>query len=151
MPHAAIQEKRINNKYTLTSIYGQKLQIELDYTVGSSGYINNQGYVQYIATNVGLKDIKQADVFIGGSVISNHTTFDSAYMLSSIVFEFTTSDNKMIEASAGFFTNGSSALLIGKSTQAETVRIDAGNRFCVSVKPIRIEFHSAGLRAHNSR
>lgn len=137
-------QKRINNKYILNSPYGHKLEVEIDYTLTSAGYLNNDAEIQYIITNVGTKDLKQ-ETFVGGTTVFNNTMLDSLYSLSDIVFEFTTTDNKRIEAIENLL-RGSNNLPVGKSNEARTLRINAGNRLCTGVKPVRLETKFAGFQ-----
>lgn len=144
-------ETHVTDKYILESPFGHKIEVEMDYTVGQTGHINNGCSVQYILTNVGTKIIDNREEFLTGAGTTIKTTrFDSTYRITDIVFEFTTSDGKKIEKSQSIFRSGSEVFLPGKSFQAETISISAGSRACVSVKPTRIEM-ARGLRVSNKK
>ncbi|MGE9310907.1 hypothetical protein ACLOAU_04655 [Niabella sp. CJ426] len=136
-------EQHINDKYVLTTPFGHKLEVEMDYKVGETGYINNGCKAQFILTNIGNKVLDRQAMFVRGYTVIRGTRFDSLHSVSSIIFEFTTSDNKRIEASSSLSND---KLLIGNSTQAITVRADVGSRNCVSVKPVRFELSYTGFQ-----
>lgn len=132
--------RQIRNQYILTTPWAHRLEVEMDYTVGQAGYINNGCQAQYIITNIGTKTVDGGKkLFTGAGTRINGVRFDSAYIVRNIVFEFTTSDGKRIEKSEAIFRNNEEILPEGKSFEARTIRIDAGSRSCTLVKPIRIE------------
>ena len=110
--------KIVKNSYFLSQKSGAKLEIEIEYQLTEKGYINNNCEAQYIITNVGTIPIS----------CSNG---DDSY----VIFEFFTSDGKVIEAANGFCDE----LQPGKTSTARTVSVNAGlNRFCTSVKATRM-------------
>lgn len=129
--------KAISNSYQISSPHGHKFKIEIDYIIRDSKTLSNDCIAQYIITNIGDKDYLREEQFptekkniYGGNI----TDFDP-----SLIFEFTTSDGKKIEASQNMDEN----ILVGKSTQAKIVRIQAGARLCLGeIKPVRVQFRS---------
>lgn len=143
-----VRPRQVSDKYILTTQFGHKLEIEMDYAVGKNGYINNGCQAQYIVTNVGSKEIDFDKKFTTGAGTKINTTwFDSTYKPRYIIFEFATNDGKRIETKEYLASNGT--MPVGKSFAAETVKIDAGSRACISVKPLRIEMEK-GLQVGNS-
>ena len=130
-------KKTFSNAYFIDSPHGHKFKIEVDYMVKDINLMNNECKAQYVITNIGTKDFLYEERFPIGKVTKNGYTFENEYFDPSIVFEFTTTDGKKMEASMDLDKN----ILSRKSSAAESVYIRAGDRVCVGeVKPIRIEY-----------
>ncbi len=106
-------------KYVISSDRGVKLEIEIEYTLNELGCMNNNCEAQYIVTNVGKVAYKWKE---------NSQT--------KIVFEFTTTDGKIIEENDSFYQN----LEPGRTAPVEKISISAGmKRICKSLKAVRME------------
>lgn len=120
-----IATKNIVNKFIVTGEPGVKLEVEIEYAVGSDGYINNGCVAQYIVTNIGTKEYRYLS--------SKQKVFD---VYNKLVFEFQTSDGKVIQESVDLWDN----LGVGKSLKAREIKTDVGlNRFCTGVKAVRMD------------
>lgn len=133
----APKTKTFSNSYEISSPYGHKFRIEVDYIAKDLNTLNNGCEAQYIITNIGDKDFIREERFPIGDVIINGSKLQNFVFDPSLIFEFTTSDGKKIESSETLFHK----ILIGKSSSANSVSIDAGLRVCTGeVKPIRIDY-----------
>lgn len=113
------QSKLIKNSFDIIGDNNIKLKVEIEYTLSSTGYLNNGCRAQFIVTNIGAVP---------------YTWKNGAK--NKIVFEFSTSDGKVLQVSKAFFVNVDP----GNSGSAMTVNADAGlNRFCTSVKALKLD------------
>lgn len=100
--------------------------------------MNNQCEAQFIITNIGTKDFIANENFTADKVSTNATfTHLVKYFQPHIVFEFKTSDGKVVEGIENIFDN----IPVGKSSQSHKVRINVGDRQCVGeIKPIKFGY-----------
>ena len=130
------EPKTFTKSYELSSQFGHKLKVEVDYVAKDLNNLNNGCVAQFILTNIGTKDFIKNERFPAGEINQNGIKFQNFYFDPVIIFEFTTSDGKKIEGKGDIWD-----ILVGKSSSAEDVHIDAGLRTCVGeVIPIRIEY-----------
>ncbi|MBV4357710.1 hypothetical protein [Pinibacter aurantiacus] len=109
----------IKNTYSLTTENGIVLSVDIEYSLSEQGYMNNGCRAQYIVTNIG----KTAFYY-------------QEQKKHRIVFEFLTSDGKVIEQSQLFPIN----IQPKNSSPAQTITTNVGvNRFCMGVKAVRFE------------
>ena len=129
--------KTFTNNYEIASPHGHRFKIEVDYIARDLNTLSNDCRAQYIVTNIGTKDYIREERFLAVKKVINGVSMQNEDFDPSLIFEFSTSDGKIIEASETMFDN----ILVGKSTEAKRVDINAGIRICVGeVKPIRINY-----------
>lgn len=131
-------QNKHRNSYTLTSIIGHKFEIEIDYGAKSTPYLNNKCEAQFIITNIGTKDFIANEKFTADKVSTNATfTHLVKYFQPHIVFEFKTSDGKLVEGIENIYDD----IPVGKSSQSHRVSINVGDRQCVGeIKPIKFGY-----------
>ena len=133
----APKTKTFTNSYEITSPHGHRFKIEVDYIARELNTLNNGCEAQYMVTNIGTKDYIREEKFLAEKKVINGISTPNVDFEPSLIFEFSTSDGKKIEFSNLMRDN----ILVGKSTEEQIIRIDAGIRICVGeVKPIRIDY-----------
>ena len=113
------RKKYEKKKYALNGDKGVKLEVEIEYSINELGYMNNNCEAQYIVTNI-------------SNVPYSYNTNKKTY----IVFEFTSTDGKIIEERDNFTHN----LQPGRTAPVDNISINSGiDRICQSVKVVRLE------------
>ncbi len=114
-------QKRVKKSFDIYGSDSVVLRVEIDYAFAKTRDSDNPCVAQFIVTNIGKVPYK----WLGKERNENQ-----------VVFEFTTSDGKVLEVSHPFFVN----LQPGKTSSAQIVFVDAGlKRFCKSVKAVRLD------------
>lgn len=135
-------------EYIITSDLGHKIKVELEYKVLTKNGGLEGCAVGFILTNIGDLDFKKG-VFYKGRYINQEEHQRLIGLMNGehlkviqynpeIVFEIKTSDGKTIEITEHLWDD----ILVGKSSTPDTARAKVSyvsNRFCVSLKPIRIQ------------
>ena len=121
------EPKKIYNKVILTSEYGHKIEVEVDYILGSDGYLNNTEKIQYVITNLSEKNIKP--IVAKYKIPTANNAIQEFYYNPAIEFEFSTSDNKVIRKEAKIIIPK-----YGETSEVNSIRIDLGLRKCSEVK-----------------
>lgn len=119
--NSTIAQKRVKASFDITGSDSVKLRVEIEYAFAKKRASDNPCMAQFIVTNIGTVPYK----WLGKAKNENQ-----------IVFEFTTSDGKVLEVSAPLFVN----LQPGNTSGAEIVYVSAGlNRYCKSIRAVRLD------------
>jgi len=119
--NAAIAQKRVKASFDIKGSDSVELRVEIDYAFAKRKDSDNPCVAQYIVTNIGTVPYR----WLGKERNENQ-----------IIFEFTTSDGKVLEVNSPLFVN----LQPGNTSGAKIVIVNAGlKRFCKSVRAVRLE------------
>jgi S1-C subfamily serine protease len=113
--------KPVKNTFDIKGCNGVELRVEIEYSLASNGYLNNNAMVQYVVTNIGKTPYYWQKC---------SQTNDA-----SIIFEFFTTDGKVFQVAQPFYSD----VQPGYTGSVGKVLVNVGlNRFCTSVKPVRL-------------
>lgn len=129
--------------FILTSEIGHKFEIEIDQGAKTvpAGEQKNRCNAQFTITNVGVVDFLGHENFTADKK-STKTSFTpkTKYYQPHIVFEFKTTDGKIIDGSV----NIQQDIAVGKSSESYSISITVGNRRCIEdVIPIKFAYKIA--------